>query len=308
MPAWNAAPFIGRAVQSVLVQSRRDIELLIVDDSSTDATFEICTQIAYRDPRVRIFRQAARRGVSAARNRALEEARGRWLALLDADDWYHPERLERLLAWAEALGADMIADNLFFVRDGRSKPYQKLRRCTRGPPRRITLLEFLRNDRPRMRAAGFGLLQPMLRQSFIAARGLRYDEGLPFGEDFVFAVAALAKGARFFFVPQPFYFYRRHPASVTHNFDAAEGAERAGRAAAVILTPAHPDCVAMLARRERLIRRHRRYREIATALRSGNLLRGIVLALARPTLAPLLTARAARALVLRLCGSWVHET
>lgn len=94
VPAYNAAAFVGRAVDSVLGQSAADLELLVVDDGSTDATLRVLA--AYGD-RLRAIAQA-NAGPAAARNRGLAEARGRYVAFLDADDWWLPDKLAQQVA------------------------------------------------------------------------------------------------------------------------------------------------------------------------------------------------------------------
>ena len=94
-PAHDVARFIGQAVDSVLAQGFPDWEMLVVDDGSRDGTAEQVT--ARRDPRLRLLRQA-NQGVSAARSRAMAEARGDAVLFLDADDWLAPDALERLSA------------------------------------------------------------------------------------------------------------------------------------------------------------------------------------------------------------------
>jgi glycosyltransferase involved in cell wall biosynthesis len=91
IPTYNAAPFIRRTVESVLAQSYKDFELIVVDDGSSDATAGI---VAGFGDRVRLIIQP-NRGVSAARNRAIAEARGDLIAFLDHDDIWYPEKLEQ---------------------------------------------------------------------------------------------------------------------------------------------------------------------------------------------------------------------
>ena len=92
IPTYNRAHILGRAIDSVLQQTHRDLELIIVDDGSSDGTAALVRGI--EDPRVRYVHQQ-NRGVSAARNRGIAEARAEWLAFLDSDDEWLPQKLER---------------------------------------------------------------------------------------------------------------------------------------------------------------------------------------------------------------------
>ncbi len=93
MCAYNAAEFIALAIQSILDQTLTDFELLIVDDASTDTTRDIIH--TFKDPRIRVFYHEKNRGSAAARNTALREAKGEYIALMDADDISLPSRLMR---------------------------------------------------------------------------------------------------------------------------------------------------------------------------------------------------------------------
>jgi glycosyltransferase involved in cell wall biosynthesis len=100
VPAYNAERFIERTLDSALGQSYRDLEIVVVDDGSTDRTADIVAAVAARDPRVKLIR-AANRGPGAARNRAIAESRGELIAPLDNDDLWRPDKL--------AKQADMLA-------------------------------------------------------------------------------------------------------------------------------------------------------------------------------------------------------
>ncbi len=94
IPAYNAAGTISATLESVRAQTYAPLEIIVVDDGSTDATPSILKAVAAEEPRLRIIRQQ-NAGVARARNRALAEAQGEWIATIDADDIWHPEKLER---------------------------------------------------------------------------------------------------------------------------------------------------------------------------------------------------------------------
>jgi glycosyltransferase involved in cell wall biosynthesis len=103
IPAYNAGAYIGRTLQSVKQQTLRDLEVIVVDDGSTDDTAEVVRAWAQGDGRIRLIRQA-RSGQAAARNRAIADARGRYVANLDADDLWRSAFLARTVAALESRG------------------------------------------------------------------------------------------------------------------------------------------------------------------------------------------------------------
>ena len=97
MPSYNTADFIDRSIKSVINQTYTDWELIIVDDCSTDNTEEIVN--SFSDERIKFFKNETNSGAAVSRNKALREASGRWIAFLDSDDLWHPEKLERQIAF-----------------------------------------------------------------------------------------------------------------------------------------------------------------------------------------------------------------
>jgi teichuronic acid biosynthesis glycosyltransferase TuaG len=108
VPAYRAAAYIGRTIDSVLAQTYRDWEMLIVDDCSPDETREVVAQWAARDSRIQLIVLERNGGPAAARNAALQRASGRWIAFLDSDDMWLPAKLERSLAHARANRAALV--------------------------------------------------------------------------------------------------------------------------------------------------------------------------------------------------------
>ena len=96
VPAYNSGDLVRRAIESACAQTYEDYEIVVVDDGSTDDTWDVIQQAAEAHPKVRSIR-AAHAGLAAARNRAIAEMRGEWIALLDADDVWVPEKLHRCM-------------------------------------------------------------------------------------------------------------------------------------------------------------------------------------------------------------------
>ena len=108
MPAYNMERYIEAAICSVQKQTYSNWELLVIDDGSQDSTCAIVEKLAAKDTRIRLIRNEKNIGVAQTRNRGFELASGQYLALLDSDDLWREEKLERQLGMAEETGADVI--------------------------------------------------------------------------------------------------------------------------------------------------------------------------------------------------------
>lgn len=203
--AYNAEPCLDRACRSALTQTGVDVEVIIVDDRSTDDTVRIARALERDDQRVRLVELPSNGGPSRARNAGIDAATGEWVAVLDADDAYLPGRLEALASSAAAHGADLIADNFYFYNlaaQRRSKPA-----LAQGPNRTLDLEAYLAGTRPYGHEADFGLLKPMFRREFLDTHELRYPAEVRHGEDFELIVRCLLAGGRYVVLTDPYYLY-----------------------------------------------------------------------------------------------------
>ena len=114
VPVYNASKTLRRCVDSVLKQEYTDFELLLVDDGSRDDSGAICDEYAGKDPRVRVIHKA-NAGVSAARNDALDQARGEYLQFLDSDDWLSPDATRLLVRTAQETQCDLVIADFYRV-------------------------------------------------------------------------------------------------------------------------------------------------------------------------------------------------
>lgn len=127
MPSYNTARFLPETIGSVLAQTYENWELIIVDDCSADDTDEVIRR--FEDLRIRYYKNECNSGAAVSRNRALREAKGRWIAFLDSDDLWHPEKLEKQLRFMKEKGCAFSYTNYSEI-DEQSAP---LGRVVTGP-------------------------------------------------------------------------------------------------------------------------------------------------------------------------------
>jgi glycosyltransferase involved in cell wall biosynthesis len=108
MPVYNTAEYIAQAIDSALAQTYTDLELLIVDNASTDTTYDIAMAAAQKDGRVRVVRNDSNLGHNANFNKSFQLARGTWIKILCGDDWLEPDCVERTMAFAR-LGPQLMS-------------------------------------------------------------------------------------------------------------------------------------------------------------------------------------------------------
>lgn len=231
MPAFNVADCIGRAIDSILQQSLQDLELIVIDDCSTDDTVAYVRQRAAQDQRIRLLKNPRNCGPAAARNRGLAAARGEWIAAVDADDACDPRRLATLCEIAQSQRADLIADNLQLY-DAVAHTITATALPELLPDRVITIdtNALLDNCITARSKFDFGQLKVMMRRSFLLQHRLFYPEELRHGEDFILYANLLLAGARFVLIGHPYYLFTERVGRVSNqpsglsrtkiNFDA----------------------------------------------------------------------------------------
>jgi len=307
--AYNAAPFIGRAITSALAQTPPALEILIVDDCSTDATRAVVETAAQEHPTIRLIAMPRNSGPSAARNAAIREARAAWLAVLDADDAFAPTRLATLLAFAEATNADFVADDLGL--------YDAVAGRVSGsgigpdavlPDGPIGLHDYLEHNLANGQGLDWGLLKPFLRRAALLERGIFYDETITHGEDFRLVVDLLLSGAKFRLLAQPLYLYTQREGALSQR---ASGMTRTTigygklKDAALALAldariAADPELVRLLRQRASGLGRLDDAHFLSTALRQRAVRQIAVRSMRDPSFIPFMLAQIARALRRRL--------
>lgn len=206
IPAYNAAPFLERAVRSALDQSFGAIEVIMADDASTDSTLAVAQGLAERHANVKVIALPENGGPSVARNAAMAAAQGEWLAILDADDAFMPDHLAGLHAIAVRHQADIVLSNFNFYDVANDRMIASGLAVDREPfPADLPL--YLERARPFLDEADWGLLQPMFRTALLRENGLQYPTQSRHGEDLLLMVDALLAGAKVLISPAATYLY-----------------------------------------------------------------------------------------------------
>jgi GT2 family glycosyltransferase len=277
MANYNGAAHIAVAVRSVLRQTERSLELILSDDASSDESVRIAREAAGGDPRLVVLESVTRSGPAGARNRALDVARGGWMAIVDNDDFIHPERLERLIVAADRDGADIVCDDLLtFYEDGPRAPHAHLRGAWAERPHWVGAASYLQSNVLFGSGAMLGYLKPVFRRS-----ALRYDKTLTIGEDSDLVARMLVRGARMRVYPELGYFYRKHRGSISHRLNT-QAIDAMLAASAKLEGGARPQRHSLDLHRHAL-RDARAFVELVDALKARNVSAALGVALRRPS-------------------------
>lgn len=195
--AYNAVPFIARAIDSALEQAGVALQIIVVDDASIDGTADFVRDRFVADSRVTVVSLDQNAGPAGARNAALALADGCWVAVLDADDAFVQGHLAALVALGDSTGADIVAGNFLYFDVQRDEGLGPGLRIA-GEIDQLDRYSFLAGARPCTGEADFGLLKPLFRNEFIRNHDLWYPVDVRHGEDVEFVFSALLEGARYF--------------------------------------------------------------------------------------------------------------
>ncbi|PHG78415.1 glycosyltransferase family 2 protein [Bacillus wiedmannii] len=215
IPVYNVEKYIMQCLNSVLDQSYSNLEVIIVDDCSTDTTISKIKGIC--DERIKLLINSENKGPSFSRNRAIECATGDYIALLDGDDWWDSKRIERLMVEAKNRNADLISDDQLLIEDGHSVPYDTVfNKCELhvNEPMLLDAAIFVNNN--------LGL-KPIIKKEFLIHHGIKFNEELTYGEDYTLFLDILLKEGNYWVLKDAYYYYRSRKGSlVTHRLKMLE--------------------------------------------------------------------------------------
>ena len=218
IPMYNAEPFIRQCLQSVIGQTYRNLEILVIDDGSTDRGAEICQDLCMTDKRIQVH-SLKNGGVSRARNHGLDIASGEYIFFLDSDDALHPLLLEEMMGQVQRRHAEMVFCNCARMNDQEIedalnnvsvKDDRPIWQTAEGPEAE----EWFHITYSRELSGVSGLVSRM------CIGDIRFDENLTIGEDTLFMYKLFCQQIRTSYSPCPWYYYRMHPVSASHTAKA----------------------------------------------------------------------------------------
>ena len=204
VPVYNVEPYLRKCLDSVIGQTYKDLEILVVDDGSTDQSGAVCDEYT-KDVRVKVF-HTENRGLSCARNLGLDEAHGDWICFVDSDDWIEPGMFGALLEKAEESGADVAMCGYY-----REYPNQTI---TFSPEERL----FERDE-----ALGCllrGVISVMVWNK-IYRRTLFRDVRFPDGRSFedIATTHRVIKDSKVIRITEPYYHWAQRESGISQNHD-----------------------------------------------------------------------------------------
>lgn len=216
IPVYNAAQTIESCIMSVLKQSQHDLEVIVVDDASSDSSEEIVRQIALVDKRVKYIRQDKNRGPAAARNKGIEKAIGKYVTFVDADDTILPEMEKSLVSNMETYDADMAACGYYLI-DQEAKI-----NGTEHDGTAIVLMSALDTSKAIAMKNGCCIKgyvwSKLFKKRIIDENNIRFNESLRMCEDEPFCHEYLLHcDKHIVYDPRPYYYYVYSPEGLTNS-------------------------------------------------------------------------------------------
>ncbi len=212
IPIYNLADYLPQCLDSVRKQTYENLEALLINDGSTDASLAVCREYSRRDSRFQLI-DKANSGVSDSRNQALDRAEGKYIQFLDGDDWLSSDATETLVHAAESTGADLVLAHFYRVVEERvaARGHIKAQRV-------LTRQEFAEEMMKAPANYYYGVLwNKLYRRSIIEAHRLRFDSQVNWCEDFLFNLEYIEYVRLVSAVPKPIYYYRKRESSLVSS-------------------------------------------------------------------------------------------
>lgn len=215
--------YLKKSIESIIQQTCRNIEIIIVDDGSNNGTEKLCDEYANLDSRIKVIHQK-NNGAGVARNKGIESAKGEWIAFVDSDDWISLNMTENIYKYFSnnqdiiSFGyADCIGNKYYSHMYGNLKTIQ----FKKSEFDSIELAIMKDKEKTEAYPMFFGAVwNCVYRRDFLNKNNIRFVASLRRAQDAVFNLHAIEKAENIMYLKEEFYYYRIHSASICHRFAA----------------------------------------------------------------------------------------
>lgn len=269
--AYNSALFIEKAINSALNQVDVTVEVIVVDDASSDNTVDVVAAVT--DSRVVLLRHTTNQFAGTARNTGIAHARGRWIAILDSDDEFELDRLKTLMGLAERTNSQLVCDNLLICDQAKNtvRPMFSTQRLKAIAS--LSLATYIQGNLGGAQGYALGYFKPFVERDFLEQHSIKYPSNMNLGEDYFFIADLLAAGARCLVDPNSNYRYTVRDGSMSHRmtiFDT-ENILREGKAFEQRYQ-FNPETLNALQQRRSYVERNHAFLKAIDALKNGSVI------------------------------------
>lgn len=195
IPTYNVEKYIEEGIDSLLNQTYTNLEILIIDDCSTDNTVQIIKSKYSKNQKIKLYEKSQNLGPANSRNIGIKQSKGKYIALLDGDDYYAEDKIEKQVQLME-LNLDIVACSTFL-------------QCI-GLKNNIIKFSIDHSEIKDRQLLGCPIAHPsvMFRASFLKENNLYYNENFRYSEDYELFIRMIEKGGKFLTIPEALYMYR----------------------------------------------------------------------------------------------------
>ena len=217
VPVYNVEKYLKDALESIINQTYKNIEILLVDDGSKDSSGIICDEYAEKDNRVRVFHQE-NKGLSGARNTALNNATGKYIMFIDSDDTFELNACEKMYKAIEKYNADYVIGNYIYMDEDGTKWNKAVFSEEKYDEFKLSIKDYEKS----FYIMNSGVWNKIFRKSFLDNIQIKFEEGLP-AEDAIFTTYCFIKSTNVYYIPSIVYNYRQRKSDsisveLTHGY------------------------------------------------------------------------------------------
>lgn len=221
VPVYNVKEYLAECIDSICNQTLSEIEIILVDDGSTDGSAQLCDMYAQRDKRIQVLHQE-NGGSTKARNAGLNAAHGEYIGFVDSDDWIEPEMYEELLRQCTQNHADMAVcakcanHRGYEYKEGLGLPEGLY---VKNDPAKAIIRNLIYSQKDKSRGISPNLYDKLLKKELLCRHQFAVDERVKYGEDDICVYSCLLDAERVVFLDQAYYHYRQREGSICHTSD-----------------------------------------------------------------------------------------